>query len=65
MGDATAWIDDGSDIDGSTMSIVVIAAWRVHKSNLVHRGVDVEMSTYSRATQSRSVMKKKNAAVDG
>jgi hypothetical protein len=26
MGGATAWIDDGFDIDDSTMSVVVIAA---------------------------------------
>jgi hypothetical protein len=51
----------GSDVDGSTMSVVVIVTWSIG-------GVDIEMSTYGRVTQSRSVIEKKNkrlTVVDG
>jgi hypothetical protein len=41
MGGGTAWIGDDFDVDGSTPSVVVIAAWRACNSNLVHRDVDV------------------------
>jgi hypothetical protein len=68
MGGATTWISDDSDVDGSTTSVVIIAAWRARNSYFVHRGVDDEMSTYGRTTQSRSVIRKKNkrlTVVDG
>jgi hypothetical protein len=42
MGGATAWIGDGSNIDGSTTSVAIIAGWRARNSNLVHRGVDIQ-----------------------
>jgi hypothetical protein len=57
MGGATVWIGDGSNVDGSTTSFDVIAGWRARSNNLVHRGVDVEMSIFGRATQSRSVIR--------
>jgi hypothetical protein len=52
MSDAIAWISDDSDINGLTTNIVVIAGLRARISNLIHRGVDVEMPMYNRVTQS-------------
>jgi hypothetical protein len=37
MSGATALIGDGSDVDGSIMSVIVIASWRARKSNLIHQ----------------------------
>jgi hypothetical protein len=38
MGGATIWIDDDSNIDDSTTSVVVIVACRASNINLVRRG---------------------------
>jgi hypothetical protein len=59
MGGATTCIGDGSNVDGSTTSIIGIAVWRARNNNLIHEGVDIEMSTYGKVTQSRSVIVKK------
>jgi hypothetical protein len=63
-----AWIVNGSDVDDLTTSVVVIAgrAGGLATATLFIRGVNVEMSTYGRATQSRSVIgkNKRFVAVD-
>jgi hypothetical protein len=36
MDGATACIGDDFDVDGSTMSVIVIVVWRARNNNLVH-----------------------------
>jgi hypothetical protein len=64
----TTWIGNGSDVHDLTTSVVVIAgrAGGLATATLFIRGVNVEMLTYGRATQSRSVIgkNKRFVAVD-